>query len=65
MRPNLLKHKTASKVERLRLLWSLGWLLLNDLKGQLVNAQMKLVCQFEWRLLILHGKTLGGAPFIT
>jgi hypothetical protein len=48
LRPNLLKHRPASEVESLRLLWSLGWLLLDDLKGQLVNAKMKLMCQFEW-----------------
>ena len=39
MTPNLVKRKIASKVESLRLLWSLGCPLLDDLKGQLVNAQ--------------------------
>ena len=45
----------VAKVASLRFLWSLGWVHLDEFKGLFENC-IEPICQFGWRLLILHGK---------
>ena len=45
----------AVKVVSLIILWSFGWLQLDELKGVFGNCTYSM-CQVGWRLLIKHGK---------
>ena len=49
-------NSEATKVARI--LWSLGWLHLDELKG-VIGRCTKLVCLYGWRLPILHEGNQG------